>query len=286
MSMNIGIVGLGLIGGSLAKAIKKNTDYTVWGYDLSEPVTLKALMLNAIDERLTDERLGYCDIVIIALYPGDTIEYVTKNATRFKRDSVVIDCCGVKSGVVSAIAPIASQSGFCFIGGHPMAGIEYSGFEYSKLDLFQGASMVLTPVTGTAIDVVDRIRKFFLKLGFGHVQYATPEQHDKMIAFTSQLAHVVSSAYILSDSALEHKGFSAGSFMDMTRVARLNENMWTELFIENSEYLSVEIEGLIERLHCFNKLIKTNNKTELIQILKRGSDRKKLLSGEEIENSV
>ena len=155
-----------------------------------------------------------------------------------------------------------------------MAGIEYSGFEYSKLDLFQGASMVLTPVTGTAIDVVDRIRKFFLKLGFGHVQYATPEQHDKMIVFTSQLAHVVSSAYILSDSALEHKGFSAGSFMDMTRVARLNENMWTELFIENSEYLSVEIEGLIERLHCFNKLIKTNNKTELIQILKRGSDRK------------
>lgn len=282
MSMNIGIVGLGLIGGSFAKAIKKNTGYTVWGYDISEPVTLKALMLKAIDDRLTDDRLGSCDIVIIALYPGDTIDYVLKRADLFRKGSVVMDCCGVKSKVVSAIEPVAAQSGFYFIGGHPMAGIEYSGFEYSKLDLFRGASMILTPVNGTTVEVVDNIRKFCLELGFGHVQYATPEYHDKMIAFTSQLAHVVSSAYIMSDTAMEHKGFSAGSFMDMTRVARLNEYMWSELFIENADYLSGEIEGLIERLKYLNELIQTKSKQELMQVLKQGSDRKKLLSGEKL----
>lgn len=282
MTMNIGIVGLGLIGGSFAKAIKKNTDHTVWGYDISEPVALKALMLKAIDDHLAAERLGCCDIVIIALYPGDTIDYVLKNADHFKKGSVVMDCCGVKQKVVSAIAPVASQSGFCFIGGHPMAGIEYSGFEYSKLDLFKGASMILTPINGTTVEVVDKIRKFCLDLGFGHVQYATPEYHDKMIAFTSQLAHVVSSAYIMSDTALEHKGFSAGSFLDLTRVARLNEYMWTELFIENAEHLSQEIESLIERLEFFKEAINAKDRSKLINVLKSGSDRKKLLSGEKL----
>jgi prephenate dehydrogenase len=282
MSMKIGIVGLGLIGGSFAKAVKQNTEHTVWGYDISETVIQHAITAEAIDGFLTDERLGSCDMIIVALYPGDTVKYVIENASLFRKDCVVIDCCGVKSGVVSAIAPVAYKSGFYFIGGHPMAGIEYSGFMYSKPDLFRGASMILTPTTGTASEIVDMVSKFCIELGFGHIQLSTPEHHDKMIALTSQLAHVISSAYVQSNTALDFKGFSAGSFMDMTRVARLNEHMWTELFIENSEYLADEIDGMIERLKYFSDIIKSKSKSELIETLKQGSDRKKFLTGEEL----
>lgn len=278
--MNIGIIGLGLIGGSFAKAIKKNTDHTVWGYDISETVTCKALMLEAIDDRLGPERISECDMTIIALYPGDTVEYVLGNAALFKKGSIVIDCCGVKADVVSAIEPVAAENGFVFIGGHPMAGIEYSGFEYSKLDLFDGASMILTPLAGTPIDVLELAKKFCLSLGFGHIQISTPDHHDRMIALTSQLAHVISSAYVQSENALNFKGFSAGSFMDMTRVARLNEKMWTELFVDNSAYLTEELDGMIERLELFKRLISSENKERLMCLLKEGSDRKKYLSGE------
>ncbi len=280
--MTVGIVGLGLIGGSFAKAVKKNTSHTVWGHDISEPVTRKALMLEAIDDILTTEKISKCDTIIIALYPSDTVEFIRQNAHLFRKDSIVIDCCGVKETVVKEVAPIAEEAGFCFVGGHPMAGIEYSGFEYSKLDLFDNASMILTPLTGTPIAAVDTVKKFFLKLGFGHIQISTPEHHDRMIALTSQLAHVISSAYVQSSNALNFKGFSAGSFMDMTRVARMNEAMWTELFLDNSEYLTDEIDGLIERLKHYSDIIRTKDRNELCKVIKRGSDLKKHLSGEDV----
>jgi prephenate dehydrogenase len=277
--MKIGIVGLGLIGGSIAKAVKQNTEHHVLGSDLLESVIYKAILLDAVDEKLTEEQVGECDIIILALYPGAAVQYVIEHQNQFKKGAVVIDCCGVKEAVCREILPIAKEKGFVYVGGHPMAGIEFSGFEHSQKNLFKHASMVLTPQTGMGIQDMDRLKKLWLSLGFNHVQISTPEEHDRMIAFTSQLAHVVSSAYVKSPTSLNHKGFSAGSYKDLSRVAKLNETMWTELFLLNRENLAAEIDGMIERLKEYRDAIKENREKDLWELLHEGTERKVLIDG-------
>ena len=278
--MKIGIVGLGLIGGSMAKAIKHHTEHTVLGIDSSEQVILKAKMLQVIDGELTPEMLGECELIIIALYPHDTISFVREHAKLLK-GSTVIDCCGVKRIVLEAVLPISREHGFTFIGGHPMAGIEYSGFEYSKVDLFDGATMILVPDIAANIALLDRMKHFFLSIGFGRIQVSGAGEHDQIIAYTSQLAHVLSSAYVKSEAAMLHNGFSAGSFQDMTRVALLNEDMWTELFIANSDNLSSEVEALAKRLLQYANAIRDEDEGQLRQLLSDGSERKQYLTQRE-----
>ena len=276
----IGVVGLGLIGGSIAKAIKENTEHEIYGYDTHETTFRKALLINAIDGELKDEYLSSCDIVIIALYPHATVDYIKANANIFKKGCIVTDCCGVKERVCDIVNPIAEANGFIFIGGHPMAGLEHSGFEYSKKALFDNASMILTPMAGVSIEALQEIKGLFLKLGFTNIQISTAKEHDEIIAFSSQLAHVVSSAYIKSPAALEHKGFSAGSYKDLTRVAKLNEHMWTELFLENRENIAHEIDGIIERLTAYSAAIKNDDAAALEQLLRDGREKKALIDGE------
>lgn len=278
--MTIGIVGLGLIGGSIAKAIKENAAHTVLGMDIEASVVYKAKLIETIDGELTAEKLGTCDLVIVALYLEATIAFLTENAALFKKGGVVIDCCGVKREVCSVAESIAHENGFTFVGGHPMAGIEFSGFEYSKKNLFEKASMIVTPFEGTPITVVENLKKLFLEIGFNNFQITTPDEHDKMIAFTSQLAHVVSSAYVKDPAALHHKGFSAGSYKDMTRVAKLNEKMWTELFMANRENLAAEIDSLVQRLMEYSAAIKTGDAAGLSDMLREGSEIKQKLNDE------
>lgn len=277
--MEIGIVGLGLIGGSLAKAISQNTDNIVYGTDLSDQVVKKAVLINAIEQPLTDELLPQCDIVIVALYPQATIDYVKSHADLFAPDSIVIDCGGVKGIVCDALIPLAEEHGFLFVGGHPMAGLEHSGFTYAKKTLFNNASMVFTPTRGP-IESMSRLNDLFTAIGFTNIQIATPEEHDKKIAFTSQLAHVVSNAYIKSPTAMEHMGFSAGSYKDLTRVAKLNEHMWTELFLENPENLTNEIDMLIDNLKKYSDAIKAKDSETLCDLLRDGREKKALIDGE------
>lgn len=277
--MKIGIVGLGLIGGSIAKAIKQNTEHEVYGTDLQESVIFKAQLLEAIDGRMTDEMIGECDYIILALYPGAAVAYVREHQNSFKKGSVIIDCCGVKVAVCSEIYPIAAEKGFTYVGGHPMAGIEFSGFEHSQKNLFRHASMVLTPQTDMTIQDMDQLKKFWISLGFSHVQISTPEEHDRIIAFTSQLAHVVSSAYVKSPTSLKHKGFSAGSYKDLSRVAKLNESMWTELFLLNRENLVEEIDGMILRLQEYRNAIHEGAEEALWELLHAGTERKTLVDG-------
>lgn len=277
--MNIAIIGLGLIGGSMAKAIKENTDHTVWGYDRNDTVMKKAVLVDAIDAPLTDSLLARCDLTIVALYPQAAVDYITEKQDIFKKDSIVLDCCGVKQTVCSQVEPIALKQGFVFIGGHPMAGLEHSGFDHAKKALFQNASMILTPTKGNIQDL-EKVKDLFKAIGFTRLQAATPEEHDRMIAFTSQLAHVVSSAYIKSPSALKHQGFSAGSYRDMTRVAKLNEDMWTELFLDNPQYLAEEIDGIICRLKEYSTAIRKKDKASLRELLKDGREKKALIDGE------
>lgn len=277
--MEIGIIGLGLIGGSLAKAISQNTDNTVYGTDLSEQVVKKAILVNAIEQELTDDILPHCDIVIVALYPQATINYIKEHASLIKKNAIVIDCGGIKQLVCDTLIPIAEENDFLFIGGHPMAGLEHSGFTYAKKSLFNNASMVITPTKGP-IESIQTLKDLFTAIGFTNIQISTAEEHDKKIAFTSQLAHVVSNAYIKSPTAMQHAGFSAGSYKDLTRVAKLNEHMWTELFLENAENLCDEIDILIDNLQKYSKAIKEGDADTLCDLLRDGREKKAIIDGE------
>lgn len=272
--MDIGIVGLGLMGGSLAKALKARTNHRVWGVDADKAVQAEAERQGAIDGPLAPVRLRGCGLVVVALYPGAALQWMLSHRDQFVKNSVVVDCCGVKRAVCRPLYLAAKECGFIFIGGHPMAGTERSGFGAARPDLFEGASMILAPEQGTPAWALDRAQKIFLGMGFGRVQWTTPEEHDNMIAYTSQLAHVVSCAYVDNPLALAAPGFSAGSFADMTRVARLNESMWTELFLANGDHLADEIEGLTRRLERYAQALRKGDKQALAALLARSVDTK------------
>ena len=272
--MEIGVVGLGLIGGSVAKAIRKYTPHTVLGYDIDEQVIYKAKLLDAVDAELTPERLPICDWLIIATRPVAAVEYVQKHAAVIKKGAIVMDVCGVKRCVCEPLWKTAEENGFTFIGGHPMAGREVSGFEHATAELFRDASMILTPPRGADMALLEKLKKFWCSLGFGGVAVTTPENHDRVIAYTSQLAHIASSAYIKSPTALDHIGFSAGSYKDMTRVAKLDPDMWTELFLENRELLLGEVEGLLARLTAYRDALNENDAVALRALLAAGREQK------------
>ena len=274
----IGIIGLGLIGGSCAKAFKQNTSFSVLGYDTGKDVIKKAVFSGAADGEI--KSLSQCDIIISALYPKATADFIESRCGEIKKGAVVTDFCGIKRYVANRIEPIAKKCGFCYIGAHPMAGIERFGFENSQPDLFEGASLIMTPSEDVPNEAVNYLWSVLKRLGFAHLELTTPKIHDEVIAFTSQLAHVVSSAYIQSPSAMKQYGFSAGSYKDMTRVARLNENMWTELFLENKDPLKDEIEGLIERLSEFKDAIENSDEKKLFEILKKGRELKEEADGQ------
>ena len=280
--MKIGIIGLGLIGGSLAKSIKKNTEHTVFGRDINKDTLSKATLQGAIDGEL--KSLEDIDMLIVALYPSATVDFIKENVKAIPKGCIVTDVVGVKSLMCKELFPLAKENGFIYIGGHPMAGVEFSGFDYSKEAMFKNASMILTPDKNEDIVVLEKMVNLFKSLGFSKIQISTPEEHDKMIALTSQLAHVLSSAYVKSPSALNHKGFSAGSFRDMTRVAKLNEKLWTDLFFDNRDNLLTEIDGLIEHLTEYKTALMENDKEMMTELLKEGTSRK-LLSEKRYEKT-
>ncbi len=273
--MRIAIVGLGLIGGSIAKGFKKYTDYEILGYDKKSDVLEKALADSSIDTVFEGD-FENCDIVILGLYPAAAINYVKENAEKIGKNVIVTDCGGVKEKVCGGIYPIAKKYGFTFIGMHPMAGLEKFGYESSVADLFSGASLILTPYEDSPKEAVTWLAEVMCKIGFGRVQMSSPEEHDEIIAYTSQLAHVVSGAYIKSPTAMRHAGFSAGSFRDMTRVAHLNEVMWTELFMDNPVHLAAEIDSLCERLKEYSDALKNDDRAALFEILADGRRKKDL----------
>lgn len=280
--MKIAIIGLGLIGGSMAKAFKAHTDFTIYGYDINKSSVKSAIDQNVIDHELTDALLCSCELVIAALYPDAVIEFIERNKDLFKDGAIVIDCCGVKEHVCTPLFDLAKKSKFRFYGGHPMAGTQFSGFENSKGNMFDGASMVIVPPPCADTKETEFLKKIFSDIGFGCVTLSDAETHDKIIAYTSQLAHVVSSAYVKSPNALIHGGFSAGSFKDLTRVAALNEDMWTELFLENAEYLSWEIDRMADELKKYSHAIKNGDAGTLHKLLEEGTMLKKKSLQEEI----
>lgn len=264
--MNIGIVGLGLIGGSLAKAIAKYTDHRVLGFDIRPEVCSDSLADGVIDEVLKTGDLSSCGLVIVALFPGETVEYIKNHAGDFGADTVVMDVCGVKQAVCGPLRGL----GITFIGGHPMAGREKFGYYYSDADLFAQASMILTPCDETPEPALKRITELVSALGFARTVITTPELHDKVIAYTSQLPHILSNAYVKSPNLHNEAGFSAGSFQDLSRVARLNEEMWVDLFSKNHENLQAELENIIGHLTEYLDALKTGDDGRLKTLLREG----------------
>lgn len=269
--MKIAVAGLGLIGGSLSKGFSTLENVCVLGYDKDNSTVSQSKLVGAIEAELTEENITDCDYIFLALYPRATIDFLEKFCGKISKETVVIDCAGTKRWVCEKCFDIANKNGFRFIGGHPMAGTQFSGFKYSRQTLFDKASMILVPDKNEKIEVLEEVKKLLVAIGFKSVTITSPEDHDRIIAYTSQLAHVVSNAYVKSPNAKVHKGFSAGSYKDLTRVARLNSEMWTELFMENADNLTAEIDLLIDNLKAYSDAIKENDRDKLYTLLEEGT---------------
>lgn len=277
--MTVGIVGLGLIGGSFAKAYHA-AGKRVLAWNRTRSVLDFAMLDGGVDGELTEENIADCDLVLVTLYPAAAIEYLTRMAPHIGPKPLVIDCCGTKRVVCEAVFPLAEQYGFTYVGGHPMAGTQFSGYKYARENLYQGAPMVLVPPVYDDIQLLERTKALLAPAGFAHVSFTTAENHDAMIAFTSQLAHLVSNAYIKSPTAGLHIGFSAGSYKDMTRVAWLNPGMWSELFLENKDYLIEELDWLIENLNEYKAAMQADDRETLTKLLDDGRRRKEEVDGQ------
>ena len=276
--MIVGILGLGLIGGSLARAYKL-AGHTVYVKNRDEQMLRFAMLSGAVDGRLDETTVPQCDLLLLAIYPKGCSDWLEENAPLVSRDALVIDCCGIKQEVCARCFPLAEQYGFTFVGGHPMAGSQFSGFKYSRATLFQGAPMVLVPPKYDDMALLQRVKDALAPCGFGFFSVTTAADHDRMIAFTSQMPHILSNAFIKSPTALEHKGFSAGSYRDLTRVAWLNAGMWTELFLENRDNLLFELDQYIDSLSQYREALAERDEQRLYDLLEAGKKRKEEVDG-------
>ena len=272
MEKTVTIVGLGLMGGSMAMAIHKKTDCAVYGWNRTAAVAQKALDEGVLDGIADDAILAETDLLIVSLYPESTVEYILEKLPVLKEGCLIVDLVGIKQYLIDRLEKPCHDAGVHYIGGHPMAGREFSGYAFAAAELYEGASMILVPTESSPLWAVDELDGFFRQLGFGTVVRCPAAQHDRMIAFTSQLAHVVSSAYIKSPEAVRHNGFSAGSYKDLTRVAKLNEVMWTELFLLNRGPLVNEIDEIIKHLTEYRDAIANGEEDELRRLLREGRE--------------
>lgn len=276
--MKIGILGLGLIGGSMARAYAV-AGHTVYAADLDESTLSFAMLSGAVHGRLDEETIPACELLLLAIYPGGSAKWLEDNGRLVDSGALVLDLCGIKQEVCKRCFPVARKYGFTFVGGHPMAGSHFSGFKYSRADLYKGAPMVLVPPRFDDIDLLQRVKDAMAPCGFGMFSVTTAEEHDRMIAFTSQMPHVLSNAFIKSPTARQHKGFSAGSYKDLTRVAWLNAPMWSELFLENRENLLFELNTYLDSLTAYRDALEARDGERLTALLEAGKKAKEEVDG-------
>lgn len=276
--MKVGILGLGLIGGSMARAYAV-AGHTVYAVDLDESTLSFAMLSGAIHGRLDEETIPACELLLLAIYPGGSAKWLEDNGRLVDSGALVLDLCGIKQEVCKRCFPVARKYGFTFVGGHPMAGSHFSGFKYSRADLYKGAPMVLVPPRFDDIDLLQRVKDAMAPCGFGMFSVTTAEEHDRMIAFTSQMPHVLSNAFIKSPTARQHKGFSAGSYKDLTRVAWLNAPMWSELFLENRDNLLFELNTYLDSLTAYRDALEARDGERLTALLEAGKKAKEEVDG-------
>ncbi len=276
--MRVGILGLGLIGGSLARAYAKNAHY-VYVYDTDNSMVSFAQIAGIVQGTLDQATLPCCELILLAVFADASCKWLQEAAPYISKDALVIDCCGIKEKICRMGFDLANRYGFTFIGGHPMAGSHFSGFKYSRANLFQGAPMVLVPPRFDDPVLLERAQNALSPCGFGTYSVTTAAEHDKMIAFTSQMPHIISNAFIKSPTAKLHKGFSAGSYKDLTRVAWLNPSMWAELFLSNKDNIEAELTCYMDNLQKYRDAITEGNEEMLIALLAEGRDCKEEVDG-------
>ena len=276
--MNVGILGLGLIGGSMARAFAK-AGHSVFAFDKDDGILSFAQLAGAVIGKLDNTTLPRCNLILLAIYPGGCAKWLAENAHFISENALVLDLCGVKKEICERCFPLAEKYGFTFVGGHPMAGSHNSGFKASRSNLFQGAPMVLVPPRFDDIQLLQRVKDALAPCNFGSFSVCTAEEHDRLIAFTSQMPHVLSNAFIKSPTALAHKGFSAGSYKDLTRVAWLNPGMWAELCMENRENMLLELDTYITNLQAYRDALQSQDTDALIALLDEGKRRKEEVDG-------
>ena len=276
--MNVGILGLGLIGGSFARAYSK-AGHTVFACEQDENMLLFAQLAGAVKGVLDENTIPSCDLLLLAIYADGSARWLENHASLVSKSALVIDCCGIKTAICERCFPLAEKFSFTFIGGHPMAGSHNSGFKHSRSNLFQGAPMVLVPPRFDDPELLQWAEDSLEPCKFGSFSITTAEEHDKTIAFTSQMPHIVSNAYIKSPTALQHRGFSAGSYKDLTRVAWLNPNMWAELFLSNKENVLFELDAYIDSLQKYRDAIFFEDENALISLLDEGRRIKEEVDG-------
>lgn len=274
MRKKIVVVGLGLIGGSVAKALKLNTDHMVLGVDTQEDTLLDACSCGAIDGKASPEDLRTADVVYLCIYPESALEFAKENGPALKEGCILTDACGIKGEICQGMERLRGTGKYVFVAGHPMAGKELSGFAASDAGIFVGASYLIAPC-GAPEWAVDEVASLAKSMGFGRVVMTTPEQHDREIAFTSQLPHVLACSYVMSPRCREHQGFSAGSYRDVSRVANINDVLWSRLFLDNREELLSELDELIKNLSSFRCAIDSEDEKRLRQLLRHAAEIKR-----------
>lgn len=278
----VGILGLGLIGGSFARAYAR-AGWRVLASDVSDDV-MDVARVETVSGVLEAETAATCDLIVLAAYPGACRDWLVARADDLGPHPVVIDTAGVKQRVCDAAFPLARDHGFSFCGAHPMAGTQFSGFAHARADLFRGAPMVLVPpedlTDSERLDLLDRVHGLLAPCGFGSFSVTTPAEHDRVIAFTSQLCHVVSNAYVKSPTAQVHAGFSAGSYKDLTRVAHLNPGMWAELMMDDAGPLGYELDQIIGALTAYREALAAGDRDRLRELLAEGDRIKRALDDE------
>lgn len=274
----VGIAGLGLIGGSLALALQRLGGIAVHGYDLDGDTLEAAVHAGAITR--ANEGLGECDLVVVALYPGAAVHFVGEHIAELRPGTVVADFCGIKRFPCAVLEPLCRARGLYYLGAHPMAGKEISGFAAADANLFRGASLILTPTEETDPAALAAFQELCREVGFGRLVRSTPEGHDRIIAYTSQLAHILSSAYIQNPLSSDFSGFTGGSFQDLTRVARMNGEMWAELFERNRDMLIEQIDELTLKLGEYRQALENEDSRALWALMEQGTAIKnRLLAG-------
>lgn len=272
------VVGLGLIGGSLALALDGFEDYTVVGVDVSQP-TLRFAREHHICPWVSEDagrEVAQADVVILCLHPQGIVQFLAEYADVFRSGALVTDVCGVKSAIMEGAACLPGTVDF--IGGHPMAGKETSGIEHADGSLFQGAHYLLTPRPDSTPEHVALLNRMAAHMGCRDVISTTPERHDAMIAYTSQVMHIMAVAVCDDPELFACKGFEGGSFRDCTRVAALDVPLWTQLFSLNAPALCRVIETLEKNLHAYGDAIRSGDTALLADKLTRSADRKRSMT--------
>lgn len=272
--MKILIVGLGLIGGSLAKSLKQNTPHRVVAMDVQEDVLLDACSCGAIDGKASLRDLEDADLVYLSLYPEDILAFVRQYGSRLKPGCVLTDTCGIKREICGAMEKLSQGAVYEFVAGHPMAGKEQSGFSASDPSIFTGASYILVPGKASP-EAVETVASLARAMGFGRVVQVTAEEHDQNIAFTSQVPHALACAYVLSPRCRRHQGFSAGSYRDVSRVANINEVLWSRLFLDNRDSLVAELDELMTHLTEIRNAVAASEEDKLRALLREAGEIKR-----------